>query len=123
MPGKYATLHSRVHLAGVIILVVGWLAALAVYITQGDAPDASGGYQIVNGQAFATPFDSKSAEMQQLERLGGKASVWTYRFDQWLASLWHGQRLAYTLAILSSIIALLCIRVSDLMADEISRET
>ncbi|HEY2254035.1 MAG TPA: hypothetical protein VGI11_00230, partial [Variovorax sp.] len=87
MPGKYATLHSRVHLAGVVILVVGWLAALAVYFATGDAPEANAGYQIVNGQAYAVPLDSQSGEMQQLERIGGKASVWTYQFDRWLASL------------------------------------
>jgi hypothetical protein len=43
--------------------------------------------------------------------------VWTYQFDRWLASLWHGRRLAYTLAVLSALsagVALLCFYICRL---------
>ncbi len=102
MQRKPFPIHSRVRLAGTVILVVGWLAALFVYLAMGDEPDANAGYQIINGQSYAIPLDSSTAEMQQLARIGGKASVWTYQFDRWLASLWRGRRLAYTLAMLSA---------------------
>ncbi|VTU25779.1 hypothetical protein [Variovorax sp. PBL-E5] len=117
MPGKFSTPHSRLRLAGVIVLLVGLLAALCVHISAADSPDTKvGGYRIVNGHAYAVPFDSSSGEEQQLERLGGKAAVWTYRFDRWLASLWHGERLACTLAALSAITMLACFHVAGLMA-------
>jgi hypothetical protein len=119
MSEKLCTIHSRLRLAGVVILVVGWLAALCVYLTAGDDPSANAGYQIVNGQTFAIPLDGSTHEMQQLERIGGKAAVWAYQFDRWLASLWHGRRLAYTLAILSASVALLCFYIADLMAEDI----
>lgn len=117
MPGKFSTPHRRLQLAGLIVLLVGLLAALCVHVWAAGTPDPNAaGYRIVNGHAYAVPFDSASGEEQQLERLGGKAAVWTYRFDRWLASLWHGQRLAYTLAVLSTAIALACFYVAGLMA-------
>jgi hypothetical protein len=119
MPGKFFTVHKRVRLAGTVILVVGWLAALFVYLAMGDEPGANAGYQIVNGHTYTIPLDSSTAEMQQLARIGGKASVWTYQFDRWLASLWHGRRLAYTLAVLTGGMALLCFYIADLMAEHV----
>lgn len=118
MPGKLVTPHSRVRLAGIAILVAGWLAALFVYLAMGDEPGANAGYQIIDGHSYAIPLDSSTAEMQQLARIGGKASVLTYQFDRWLASLWHGRRLAYTLALLSAGMALLCFYIADLMAED-----
>jgi len=56
-------------------------------------------------------------EMQQLERLGGRASVQTAEFDQWLSSLWHGRRLAVTLAVLGLVVGGACWRVGGLMAE------
>ena len=56
-------------------------------------------------------------EMQQLERLGGRASVQTAEFDRWLSSLWHGRRLAGTLAVLGLVVGGACWRVGALMAE------
>jgi hypothetical protein len=108
--------HNRLHLAALVILAVGLVAALAVYIAAAPSgPDASN-YQIVNGQAY--PVDS-SREMQQLERLGGKASVQTFKFQHWFASLWQGQQLAYTLAVVSALLALLCWHIAGLMDEAV----
>ena len=57
-------------------------------------------------------------EMQQLERLGGRASVRTAEFDQWLSSLWHGRRLAATLAVLGLVLGGACWRIGALMAED-----
>jgi hypothetical protein len=57
-------------------------------------------------------------EMQQLERLGGRASVQTAEFDQWLSSLWHGRRLAGTLAVLGLVVGGACWRLGALMAED-----
>jgi len=56
--------------------------------------------------------------MQQLERLGGRASVRTAEFDQWLSSLWHGRRLAATLAVLGLVVGGACWRIGALMAED-----
>jgi len=56
-------------------------------------------------------------EMQQLERLGGAASVHIAELDQWLSSLRHGRRLAGTLAVLALVVGGGCWRVGVLMGE------
>jgi hypothetical protein len=119
MPGKFSTPHSRLQLAGLVVLVVGLLAALCVYLAAANGPDTgAASYRIVDGHAYASAPDDSDREMQALERLGGRASVWTYRFDRWLASLWHGRRLAGTLTVLSLVVSWACFHVAGLMAED-----
>jgi hypothetical protein len=116
MLSKYSSPRARLHLAAAIIMVVGVLAAVGVYIAaaRSDAPAALG-YRMIGGQAYAIGADASSREMQQLERLGGKAAVQTFRLQLWIDSLWHGQRLAYTLIVLSAAAAWLCWHIANLM--------
>jgi hypothetical protein len=103
-------------LAGTLILAVGWLAALLIYgmAARHAAADA--------GQAatIAAAFDSSEREMQQVERLGGTAAVLTLKFHRWIVSLWHGERLACTLAALAAAAALLCWHIAGLMAEDVA---
>jgi hypothetical protein len=96
--------HRRVRLAGVALLVLGWATAVGVYLTA--APEGAG-----------DPV-ALQREMNQIARLGGTATVQTVKFDLWLASLWHGERLAFTLAVLSAVGALACFWLAGLMAEE-----
>ena len=106
---------SRVRWFGCAVVVIGWLAAAVVYIASPEQADPGAeGERIVGGQAF--PTDGTSArELQQLERLGGKAAVLTFKFDRWFVSLWSGRPLAFTLAMLSLLVAAACVRVAGLM--------
>jgi hypothetical protein len=116
---KPATSQGHLRLAGLAILVVGLLAALCIYVMASPTSGSDGSsYRIVNGQAYAVPADESGREARELERLGGKATVWTHQLDQWLSSLWHGQRLAYTLGALSLAIALLCFHIAGLMDED-----
>ncbi|MES2183847.1 MAG: hypothetical protein V4505_04790 [Pseudomonadota bacterium] len=110
--------HRRLRLAGIAILVAGLLAALLVFATAADPAASGAGYRIVGGQAYAVDADDRSPEMQDLARMSGTAGVQTYRFDQWLGSLWHGRRLAATVAVLSAAVGLLCLHIAGLMREE-----
>ena len=57
--------------------------------------------------------------MNQVERLGGTATVRTVKFDQWLASLWRGERLGVTLVVLGLVVGGACRYVGGLMAEDI----
>ena len=108
---------SRVRLAAVVIFVVGWLAAVVVFaLAPADGGQSADEYRVVGGQAYAAD-DASSSELRQLERLGGKAAVLTFKFNRWLTSLWAGRPLAYTLAVLSLLVALGCLHVAGLMME------
>jgi hypothetical protein len=107
---------DRLRLAAVAILIAGILAAVFVYIAASGQDDTDAlGYRVAGGQSFAIGNGDSSRELQQLERLGGKAAVQTFKFQRWFSSIWRGQRLAYTLVVLGAAVALACWHLASLM--------
>jgi hypothetical protein len=66
--------------------VVGLGSALAIYLTAAPAPDDPLGRQ-----------DSRQY-LRTLELYGGKANILAAELLDWFQSLWHGRRLAVTVA-------------------------
>jgi hypothetical protein len=89
---------------GLAIAALGLVAALAVYATAAADPDAD-------------PL-AQQREMRELARLEGSAGVQTVKFDAWLSSLWHGERLAFTLAVIGLAIGGACWRIGGLMGED-----
>ena len=98
------TNHRNVQRAGLAIIAIGLIAGAATYFTAG-ADDA-------------TDDLAQQREMQQVERLGGTATVQTVKFNLWLSSLWHGQRLGLTLAVLGLLVGGACWKIGELMGEE-----
>jgi hypothetical protein len=88
---KDATLQMRFRLIGIFILVAGLLAAGLIDRTAAPVDDSSD---------VIMPGNTKRYEYD-LERLGGKSNVAAADFREWFGSVWHGRRLAHTLAVLS----------------------
>jgi hypothetical protein len=112
MPDAAAPPRNRLHLAAIVILIAGWLAAASVFVTTGASAPAP-----ISGQIQAASPEGGVREQQALERIGGTATVRVVAFNRWVASLWHGRRLAATLAVLASVVAALCWHIADLMAE------
>jgi hypothetical protein len=73
------------------ILGLGLAAAVVIEI-RATAPDANPlGYD---------PADTKQY-LRQMEVYGGTANLLASEFRLWFASLWHGERLALTVAVLT----------------------
>jgi ABC-type nitrate/sulfonate/bicarbonate transport system permease component len=89
---------------GLAIAALGLVAAAAVHFAAA-ADDA------------ADPVEHRH-EMREVARLGGAATVRTVEFDQWLASMWHGQGLAVTLAVFGLVVGGACWKIGGLMAEE-----
>ena len=107
---------ARVRLAGLVVLLIGVLSAASVFfVAATDNGTDALGYRVVGGQAYAIPDDASSREMQQLARLGGTASVMTFKFDRWFVSLWSGRRLALTLLVLTAVVCAFCFYIAGLM--------
>ncbi|WP_301101126.1 hypothetical protein [Propionivibrio sp.] len=108
MCNKNSTRQIRLYLLGACILFAGLLGAVAIYVTASDDNSNAIAYEIVNGEAYAImAYESKSYR-HDLERFGGKAAVMADDFNRWFSGLWMGKRLAYTLAVLATGIALGC---------------
>jgi ABC-type transport system involved in cytochrome c biogenesis permease subunit len=120
MPASPDTAQRRLYIAGLLVLILGLIAAAWVYATaSADSGAGATGYTIVGGSAYSNDADSSAREMQQVERLGGTAAVLTLRLHRWLASLWHGRRLAVTLLVLATAIGLLCFHIAGLMGEDV----
>lgn len=87
-------LQWRLRLIGICILAAGLLCAAFV---DGMASARDEGPGTVN----------KSYEYQ-MELIGGKSNLLATETRSWFASLWHGRRLAHTLAFVSVTSSLAC---------------
>ena len=102
---KDATLQTRFRLIGISILVAGLLAS--VLIDRRAAPADESSDVIMPGNTKRYEYD--------LERMGGKSNVAAADFREWFGSLWHGRRLAHTLAVLSIGGCLVCFLTAHLL--------
>ena len=66
--------------------MVGLGGALAIYLTTGSAPDDPLGRQ------------ESRQYLRTMELYGGKANILAAELLDWFQSLWHGRRLAATVA-------------------------
>ena len=89
---------------GFALVLAGLVAGAAVYFRAAADPEAD--------------VVAQQREMREVARLGGTATVQTVKFNLWLASLWHGERLGLTLAVLGLVVGGACCRVGLLMAEE-----
>ena len=78
-----------------MILTLGLASALSIYLAAASAPDDGSGDD---------PTDSKQYQ-RQMELYGGKANVLAAELVRWLGSLWHGRRLALTVACATVLVA------------------
>ena len=79
----------------VATLIVGLTAALGIYVFAAPPTDDMVMYEIQHSKQYR----------RTLEVYGGKATVLAVEFTQWLQSLWHGTRLAYTVACATVLVA------------------
>ncbi len=79
-----------------LILTLGFSAAIVIYVTAATRPAGLEGYD---------PEDSRRY-LREMELYGGKANVLASEFRQWFATLWHGRTLAFTVALLTVLLAL-----------------
>jgi len=88
-PSPLAPRHLRWLASGICILGIG--LAIVLYVTAASPSPHPLGYD---------PFTSKKY-VRGLELYGGKINVLAVELHQWLASLWRGKALAYTIAVLT----------------------
>lgn len=76
-----------------LILILGFGTALGVYVTSDPADSNPAGYDPMQDRKY----------LHDMEMYGGQANVMAAQFRNWFDSLWHGQALAGTIAVLTII--------------------
>ncbi len=101
-----------------LILSVGLLSAAVVYrLASTNSEDQNTAYSMVGGQSFGLSAQEQARALYELKRIGGTQAVLTVELHTWLKSLWHGKRLAISLAAVSLLMGGLCFHLGSL-ADE-----
>jgi len=88
-------LKRRLYLIAAAILLVGLSSSVLIYFT---APDES-------GSSLVNEFEGSKKFKHDLELYGGKWNVVANEFIDWFAGLWQGKTLAFTIAVISIVIA------------------
>ena len=90
-------LKRRLNIVASLTLVSGVVASTAIFLTA--SPDEQ--------SSLVNQFQDSKAYRHELEAYGGKLSVVSDDLTRWFSSLWHGENLAFTVAVLSIAVALL----------------
>jgi len=88
--------ESRRHLLTGGVLALGLGLAVAIYATAVPILENEDLDDMVHSKQYA----------RQVELIGGKATVLATDLTRWFSELWHGRSLAYTVAFLTVVAAL-----------------
>ena len=84
----------RCNIVTTAILLAGFGSATAIYLAAAEVPV----------DPFAE-FEKSKKFAYELERMGGKAALAANDLNKWFDGLWQGKSLAYTVAVITIIIA------------------
>ena len=86
---------KRCYLVTAIILLIGFGTAVTVYLTATETPD----------NPFAE-YEQSKRFAHEVQRMGGKMAIVANDASAWFGALWHGWQLAYTIAGITLMIAM-----------------
>ncbi|MFJ2987273.1 hypothetical protein ACIPF8_05365 [Collimonas sp. NPDC087041] len=121
MDRKNSRLQRHLYLASILILLAGLLSAGLVYYSASGGYNRALGYDVVGGNVYSVAQDESKSYRRDMEMYSGTSGLLIADFNGWLASLWHGKRLAYVLAIAAAVISYACFWVArdlDLVGTE-----
>ena len=97
--------YIALNTASALILVMGLLSAVLIYRAADlESGDAAMYEQGADSAYPVSPYDTKK-HLRDMELYGGKANVLAGEFRLWLAGLWQGRSLAYTVAFISILVS------------------
>lgn len=88
--------RRRAYLIAAILLLVGLGIAVVIYLRAGSVPATL--------PEFSADYSKRY--LRDLEMYGGAGNVLATELRVWFDSLWHGKRLAYTVAVITVLVSL-----------------
>jgi hypothetical protein len=102
MNWREASSPTRLRIVALAVLIIGLASSVSIYIAAAPPKPNPLGYE---------PGDSKQY-LREIQMYGGTANLLATELREWLASLWQGKRLAYTIGTLSILCAGGCVFVA-----------
>ncbi len=87
---------QRLKVVVALIMAAGFGAAAAIYVSAVSRPAGSSDYEAEVSKQY----------LREMEVYGGKANVLASGLREWFVALWHGRKLAFTVAFLTILVAL-----------------
>jgi hypothetical protein len=110
-PDARPPLHVILYRWGAVIFVLGLATSLVLYILAADdTRDPT--RQITRAKMY----------QHNIELMGGKGALYAARFNDWFADLWHGHQLAWTIAVISVVVAAICFLLGLLISEPLPVE-
>jgi hypothetical protein len=89
------------------LVLAGFGSAVAIYLTAVRAPD----------DPFAE-FEKSKKFTSELARMGGKSAVVAHDLNKWFSGLWQGESLAYSVIVITIVVAAIYYFISTSMVYE-----
>ncbi len=105
--------QSRLKLTAAIIFLVGMGSSVFIYLTADE----------VTENALVREFENSKVYRHELEAYGGKLSVVSNEIIRWFEGLWQGTTLAFTVAVITSIVALAVFIVARGLPHDVTSDT
>ncbi len=114
--------QARLYAIAAVILLAGLCSAVVIYLRAGDESQGALSYESAGGHVYPVyPEDSKMYK-HDLELYGGKLNVITDDFMRWVAGLWHGRSLAFTVACITTLISVVVFFFAHTLTSESSED-
>ncbi len=104
MKWKNINLRASLYILSALILLVGAASAVMIYRAAMNDSNSDAGYEVIGGFIYPSSENSKKY-VHDLQLYGGNAAVLADEFMRWLAGLWHGTSLAFTVAFIALFIS------------------
>lgn len=85
---------KRCYIPTAVILLIGLAGAVTIYFLAEESPE----------NPFSD-FENSKRFTHEVEIMGGKSALIANDLSKWFSGLWHGQQLAYSVAIITIVVA------------------
>jgi hypothetical protein len=102
---KTRRLQTFLYLTSAVILLVGLVSAVLIYRAAMNDSNGDSSYEIVGGFVYPGGGGYTKKYVHDLQLYGGNAAILADEFMRWVAGLWHGKSLSYTVAVIAFLLS------------------
>ena len=102
---KTTRLRTWLYLTSAVILLTGLVGSVLIYRAAVNEASEGSSYEVIGGFVYPGGGAYNKRYVHDLQVYGGNAALLADRFTRWFGGLWQGTSLAYTVAVISFLVA------------------